>query len=277
MRSTAPQGDDTAEIFLERLNYGKLASDATLRIPATEGYGVTRRSRNLRAEDDSLLSPSRLTGMRRLEPGRIDAAARRLGGLVARVAPEQESRRAVFLRARFRPEDGEGGQGRLYQQSAIWIVNSAAWRRHPAALLAMAGADLEARPDLVTQDRASRFGDEPLSYLVRGLDPGDVWSAMEDALKKYRWAAPTLEFLARGAERGEDATLTFGADDFVTEADFLAAMGLALQFLPMSYPRWREISVVSGLRCAPQGLCLRYLPSLRAKAAADARAASVAA
>lgn len=277
MRSTAPQGDDTAEVFLDRLHYGKLASGATLRIPATEGYGVTRRSRNLRADDDRLLSPPRLTGLRRLEAERIDPAARRLGGLLARVAPEQESRRAVFLRARFRPEDGEGGQGRLYQQCALWIVSSAEWRRHPAALLAMAGAELEARPDLVTQDQASRFGDGPLSYLMRRVDPRDAWSALEEALEKARWAAPTLEFLARGAERGEDATLTFGADDFAAEADFLAAMGLALQFLPLSYPRWREISVVSGLRCAPQGLCLRYLPSLRAAASAGARSASVAA
>lgn len=268
MQMAAPQGDDTAEILVERLHYGKLASDCALRVPAAEGYGVTRRSRNLRPGDDRLLSPPRLMALRRFEPDLVDPESRGLGCLVARVAPEPESRRAVILRARFRPEDGEGGHGRLYQQSAVWIVDSVAWRRHPAALLAMAGAELEARPDLVAQDEASRFADAPLRYRVRRIDQQDAWRALEDALENARWAAPTLEFLARGAETGADATLSFGENDFLSEADFLAAVGLALQFLPVSYPRWREISVVSGLRHAPQGLCLRYLPSLRAEASA---------
>lgn len=276
MRRAAPQGDDTAEILVERLHYGKLASGGALRVPATEGYGVTRRSRNLRPADDRRLSPPRLMALRRFEPDLVDPEARRLGCLVARVAPEPESRRAVILRARFRPEDGEDGHGRLYQQSAVWIVDCAVWRRHPAALLAMAGAELEARPDFVGQDEASRFADAPLRYHVRRIDPRDAWSALEDALEKAGWAAPTLEFLARGAETGADATLSFGADDFATEADFLIAIGLALQFLPASYPRWREISVVSGLRHAPQGLCLRYLPSLRAESLVAQRTAAAA-
>ncbi|HEY8214319.1 MAG TPA: hypothetical protein VIG36_09355, partial [Methylocystis sp.] len=63
-----------------------------------------------------------------------------------------------------------------------------------------------------------------------------------------------------------------GADDFASEAAFLRAIGLALQFLPASYPRWREISVVSGLRHAPQGLCLQYLPSQRFAARSAAAA-----
>ncbi|TLG78508.1 hypothetical protein [Methylocystis sp. B8] len=273
MLSVAPKGDETAEISLERLHYGKLASGATLSVPATEGYGVTLRSRNLRPADDRLLSPPQLMALRRLEPDLVDPASRQHGAFLARVSPEPNSRRAVFLRARFRPEDGEGGHGRLYQQSAVWSVAAADWRRHPAALLAMAGSELEALPDLATENEDIRYSAAPARYVVRFLDPQDIWLVLEDSLEKTRWAAPVLEFLARGAETGEDATLTFGADDFASEAAFLNAIGLALQFLPASYPRWREISVVSGLRHAPQGLCFRYLPSLRAAAGATSIAA----
>ncbi|MFO1103923.1 MAG: hypothetical protein U1E20_13575 [Methylocystis sp.] len=268
----APIGDDTAEISLERLHYGKLASGASLSVPAAAGYGVTLRSRNLLSSDDRLLSPPRLMALRRFEPDLVDPVLSRRGALLARVSPEPDSRRAIFLRARFRPEDGEGGHGRLYQQSAIWSVAASDWRRHPAALLAMAGSELEALPDLASEAEQIRFSAEPARYLVRQLDPQDVWGALEDALEKSSWAAPVLEFLARGAETGEDATLTFGADHFASEAAFLRAVGLALQFLPASYPRWREISVVSGLRHESQGLCLRYLPSLRAAARTTAAA-----
>ncbi len=264
MHRAAPQGDQTAEVSLERLHYGKLASGATLSVPAAEGYGVTLRSHNLRASDDRLLSPPRLMALRRFEPDLVDPGARRRGCFLARVSPEPDSRRAIFLRARFRPEDGDDGHGRLYQQSAVWSVAAADWRRHPAALLAMAGSELEALPDLASEAECVRFSAAPARYVVRVLDPQDVWGALEDALDKTHWAAPTLEFLARGAETGDDATLTYGADDFASEAAFLRAVGLALQFLPASYPRWREISVVSGLRHELQGLCLRYLPSLRA-------------
>ncbi|MGD9542973.1 MAG: hypothetical protein AB7F41_08400 [Methylocystis sp.] len=266
MRSTAPIGEQTAEISLERLHYGKLASGAALSVPASEGYGVTLRSSNLQPADDRLMSPPQLMALRRFDPDLVDSAARLRGALLVRLSPEPQSSRAIFLRARFRPEDGDGGTGRLYQQSAVWSAPAAEWRRHPAALLAMVGAELDAIPDLVSDDEDARFSAEPARYIVRLLDPQDVWSALEDSLEQSRWAAPTLEFLAHGAETGKDATLTFGADDFASEAAFLRAVGLALQFLPASYPRWREISVVSGLRHAPQGLCLRYLPSLRAAA-----------
>lgn len=264
----APIGDQTAEISLERLHYGKLASGAALSVPAAAGYGVTLRSRNLLPSDDRLFSPPRLMALRRFEPDLVDPRLSRRGSFLARVSPEPDSRRAIFLRARFRPEDGEDGHGRLYQQSAVWSVAAADWRQHPAALLAMAGAELEAIPDQASEDEFVRFSAEPARYIVRRLDPQDVWSALEDSLNKSCWAAPVLEFLARGAETGEDATLTFGADHFASEAAFLRAVGLTLQFLPASYPRWREISVVSGLRHASQGLCLRYLPSLRAAAPA---------
>ena len=156
MRSTGPTGEQTAEISLERLHYGKLASGDALSVPPSEGYGVTLRSSNLQPADDRLLSPPQLMALRRFEPDLVDPAARQRGSLLVRLSPEPHSRRAIFLRARFRPEDGEGGNGRLYQQSAVWSVAAAEWRRHPAALLAMVGAELEATPDLVSDPESVR-------------------------------------------------------------------------------------------------------------------------
>ena len=70
----------------------------------------------------------------------------------------------------------------------------------------------------------------------------------------------------------DDAPLTFGSSDFVSENDFLAAVGFALQYLPASYPRWNEISVVCGLEHPLQGVCLRYVRSVATDAALSAAA-----
>jgi hypothetical protein len=167
--------------FLSNGCTGKLAFGATLRVPATAGYGVTLRSCNLQPADDRLLSPPRLMALRRFEPDLVDPASRRRGSFIARVVPEPSSRRAIFLRARFRPEDGESGHGRLYQQSAVWSASAADWRRHPAALLAMADAELDARPDLVTEDEATRAQRRAGALPRSPYRSEDVWSA-RDAL-----------------------------------------------------------------------------------------------
>lgn len=250
---------DMAEIPIERLHYGKLAAGVARRIPASAGYDVTRRSRGLDSACDRMLLPPRVMGLRRFEPHLIDAQAARAGCLIARAALDEADARMVLLRARFRPEDGEGGHGRLHQQSAMWVVSFDDWRRHPAALLACAGAELQAQPDLVSEHETSRFGEAPLRRRFACVDPHDVRRRLACA----PFASSVLELLARGAETGEAAVATFGGDDFACEDDFLAAVGLVLQFLPESYPRWRDITIVSGLRHTPPGLCLRYLPAAR--------------
>ena len=116
------------EIKLERLHYGKLAAGADLSIPADEGYGVTRRSLGLDPAFDGALSPPRLIGTRRLNRDLVDEAARRRGFLLARAAPDWPGAGEpplALLRARFRHEDGDNGQGRLYQQSAVWLADFA--------------------------------------------------------------------------------------------------------------------------------------------------------
>lgn len=258
MAPPAPVGvTDTAEFFLERLHYGKRVSGASSCARACEGYAVTCRSRGLSPADDRALSAAQLLGLRRFEPDLIDAPAQRVGALLARIAQTSAGPRAVFLRARFRPEDGEEGAGRLYHQSALWAASLDVWRAHPAACLAMAASDLRATPDRIETDAPTRLADAPQRWRVRRVTAEETRRALAVA----PWAQMLLEFFARAAQTRADATLTLGADDFAHERAFLFAAGLTLQFLPESYPRWREISIVSSLHHAPAGVCLRYLPS----------------
>ena len=246
-----------AEIVLERLHYGKLAAGADLSIPADEGYGVTRRSLGLDPAFDGALSPPRLIGTRRLNRDLVDEAARRRGFLLARAAPDWPGAGEpplALLRARFRHEDGDNGQGRLYQQSAVWLADFALWRRHPDALLLLAGAELEAHPDLAGESAAARLACPPLTRRL----PSPPKVAPEGG------TSILLDVLARHARTEDGCLVTFGAGcDFKSETEFLAAVGAALRQLPHDYPRWRDIVVLSGLRQRIPGLCLRFLPSYR--------------
>ena len=245
------------EIKLERLHYGKLAAGADLSIPADEGYGVTRRSLGLDPTLDGVLSPPRLIGTRRLNRDLVDEAARRRGFLLARAAPDWPGAGEpplALLRARFRHEDGDNGQGRLYQQSAVWLADFALWRRHPDALLLLAGAELEAHPDLAGESAAARLACPPLTRRL----PSPLKVAPEGG------TSILLDVLARHARTDDGCLVTFGAGcDFKSETEFLAAVGAALRQLPQDYPRWRDIVILSGLRQRIPGLCLRFLPSYR--------------
>lgn len=262
MLMAAPTGDDeTSIISFHRLHYGKLAEGEERRVVPSAGYAITRRSVGLDPAWDCHFSPLRLIGLRRFEPDAIDIDARQTGCLVARTVGDC----MVFMRARFRPEDGECGFGRLHQQAAIWVGEQESWRRNPAAWLALAAHELHALPDLASEDAAGRLNDAPLRWRLPRPDANGVRRVVE----REPWAVPMLEMLLDGAEAGGDQLLDFGAHDFATEGRFLAAVGFALLMLPPAYPRWRDVSIVSGLANPLPGLCLRYVPSWgRARAAA---------
>lgn len=253
MDSGLPKEAEDCLISFDRLHYGKLAEGDAGRVPAFAGYEITRRSAGLDPRTEQLLSPLRVAGLRRLEPEVIDADARGPGCFVARVSGEN----VIFMRARFRPEDGEGGAGRLHQQSAIWVGSFENWRRNPAGCLAIAARELRAEPDHADENERARLNDAPLRWRVEAPSPTGVRHVVERA----PWAHAMLNLFADGAQTGDDALLDFGPKDFVTERDFLAAVGYVLQFLPRGYPRWHDISVVSGLTHPLPGLCVRYLPS----------------
>jgi hypothetical protein len=258
--STTADMDATVEISVEQLNYGKLAIVDNRRIPSGEGYGVTRRSRGLTAAQDNALLPLRLMDVRRFERGHIDAKFASQGGLLVRAAPGWSGSPApvALMRARFRPEDGEKGQARLYQQTATWAVDFDTWRRYPAALLALAAAELQAQPDAVNESAASRFECEPLRWRI--LDHGRAPSLDDLALPGV---LRMLSMFMSAASDGRHRSMTFGDGEFYDEGEFLIAAGVALQALPEAYSRWRDISIASGLRCDLPGLVVRYLPSLQ--------------
>lgn len=253
-------GDETSVISFHRLHYGKLAEGADGRVPPAAGYAITRRSAGLDPAWDPFLSPLRLMELRRFETDAIDIDARAAGCLVARVVGEC----AIFMRARFRPEDGESGAGRLHQQAAIWVGALSAWRANPAACLSVAAHELRARPDLASEPESIRLNDMPLRWRVSRPDT----EAVRRVLGRAPWAIPMMETLLDGADRGGDAVCDFGAHDFSSEADFLSAVGFALQILPPAFSRWRDISIVSGLTTPVRGLCLRYVPSWNRRRAA---------
>jgi hypothetical protein len=261
MATGAQAGEESCIISFHRLHYGKLGEGEERRVPASAGYAVTRRSQGLGPDWDPFLSPLRLMGLRRFEPDAVDIDARSAGCLVARAVGDS----MAFMRARFRPEDGERGFGRLHQQAAIWVGALDAFQRHPAASFAVAARELWALPDLAEENESARLNDPPLRWRVALPDLEDVRRVVERA----PWALAMLELLLDGAETSNDALRDFGAHDFASEAEFLAAVGLTLQMLPMAYPRWRDISVASGLAHPLPGLCLRYAPSWgRTRAAA---------
>ncbi len=246
---------ESSVISFHRLHYGKLAEGQDRRVTSAAGYAITRRSAGLDPAWDSWLSPPRLAELRRFEPDAIDIDARASGCFLARTVGEG----VVFMRARFRPEDGERGAGRLHQQAAMWLGALDDWKSSPAACLAIAAHELRALPDLVSETEGARLNEAPLRWRAAQPDP----EAVRRVIGRAPWALPMMETLLDGAERGGQAVCEFGAHDFATEAEFLSAVGFVLQMLPPTFPRWRDISIVSGLATPLQGLCLRYTPSWR--------------
>jgi hypothetical protein len=140
----------------------------------------------------------------------------------------------------------------------VWLCDFAHWRRRPDAVLELAGTQLDARPDLAQESEAARFSCAPLR---RSLPPPRPSSSTAVTL--------LLDVFTRYARSSEGCVVTFGAGcEFRQEAEFFVAVGAALRQLPQNYPRWPDISVMSGLRLSLPGICLRFLPSYAAARAA---------
>ena len=263
--STDNPPDAEASIAFRRLHYGKLADAVTGVVPPSEGYRVTRRSMDLDPQLEGRLSPARLIGRRRFELDAVAPPARGLGCFVARMASADAM---AMLRARFRPEDGENGGARLHHQSSVWVAAAEDWRRFPAVCLSIAARQLRADPDPVDEAETTRLAEAPTRWRFRRITPDQAGSV----LARASWGRAILEHFTTALESNDDAPLTFGSGDFASENDFLAAIGFALQYLPASYPRWNEISVVCGLEHPLPGVCLRYVSNVATDAALSAAA-----
>lgn len=247
---TAPRPDCTLMVEIEHLHYGKLVNGDEGRVPSSEGHGVTRRSRGLQASDDHAVRLPALLDVKRFDNELIDPEVNKRGILLVRtLQPRLKGVPPVVLvRARLRPEDGDGGHSRLHQQAAIWFVEWNDWRDHPSGIL-RAASELRAIPDRI--DDTKRFDVDPLPFSFQRWE-GRMPATLSPGLKKVLNLLLTAD---------SSRSISFGVDDFASESEFLTTVGEALELLPGNYARWHEISIASGLRHEPDGLYIRYLPS----------------
>jgi hypothetical protein len=247
---------------IEHLRYGKLVTSDDGRVPNSEGYGVTSRSSGLDATDDEELRLAKLFEVKRFESDLVDPAHAASGILLVRYRPPagRPSREVVFVRARLRSEYGEGAAGRLYQQATIWVVRESDWQHYPAVLLEHAAEKLRAIPDRIDIPRAERFDLEPeriATSEVSGkslddLSPGSL-RILDAILPVDGIVRPDAPEVPRG--------IIFGSESYASEAEFLRAVGDALQMLPEEFEGWHDIVIAAGLRRAVWNTCIRYLGS----------------
>jgi len=252
---------------IEHLHYGKLVTSESGRVPNSEGYGVTSRSSGLDEIDDEELRLSKLLEVKRFESDLVDPAHAATGILLVRYRPAagRPSREVVFVRARLRSEYGEGASGRLHQQATIWVVRESDWQSYPAVLLEHAAEKLRAVPDRIDIPRAERFDVEPERIATPDISGKRLDDLAPGSLRILDAILPAAGVVRPDAMRG----IMFGSDSYASEAEFLRAVGDALQALPREFDGWHDIVIAAGLRQAVWKTCIRYLGSQARTAPAD--------
>ncbi|MGJ5089002.1 hypothetical protein ACQR06_26050 [Bradyrhizobium sp. HKCCYLRH1065] len=258
-------------VDVDYLNFGKLISGTEGFGSAPQGLGVTSRSAGLRPEHDGDLRLNTLLETQVFSPSMIDPKVADKGLLLIRTLPASPATprgRTVFVRARFRHEGSTGVDSRPHQQASIWVVGAENWYRYSARILAKVSSELDAEPDRA--DNNERFGVPPktVSLEAKGLMAKDI--SNERWLYAYYCILDLLLQPKVSDVKPREGEVTFGADIFEQEADFLTVVGAALAELPYWYDRWDDIRICSGLRSS-SGLSIRYLPSEPRTSAVDIR------
>jgi hypothetical protein len=243
-------------VVVEHLNYGKLVANDD-RVPASQGFGVTRRSNGLDASDDGSLHVSTLLDLPGFTPDLIDPSAARHGILVVRWLQGNPPRVAI-IRARFRPEDGETAASRLYQQAVIWTISGTDWIQNYRMLLDEA-ANLRAKPDLVSMSRVERFGVPPHRLPIKSCEDGRSQNLPPGSLQILDFLVP----VGTRAAQSETQSLLLGNDLCDDERSFLSTVTSALDQLPKNFDGWRDIVITSGLKHVLGPICIRHLASER--------------
>lgn len=254
----AARAGKTVMIKVEHLHYGKLVSGDGGGAVSSEGLGVTLRSRGFPRGAENLRLNS-LLDVKMFDPDMIDPAMADVGLLLVRTFPNvfgPLTGYTILVRARFRPEKGEGSTGRVHQQAAIWIVRQADWEEHAASILAKAGTALRANPDRVDTASSKRFDVEPLTIELLKSENG----------AQVRRTEPVCRILHMllTSEPSADGKVDFGKESFGSEAEFLEVVGTALGTLAhLPFRGWSNICIGSGLNHTRSGKLVRYLPSER--------------
>ena len=217
---------------IEHMNYGKrvvaeksyehLGKKYTAKnfVPGSEGFDITRRSTGLKVDKIFDLGISKILD-RRFSPNMMSDYGSDVGVLAIRVFADGS---VGAVRARFRPEAGDGGQGRVYQQSSSWKIPREFWTRH-AGLVLNRLAQLRAVPDLVTEDDRKLASDEP-----------HVFNAPEHVVFTYESLSPDEKYLADVLLTPRTGTAVIPTGRFESEETFLRAFGAAYETVQRMNP-----------------------------------------
>jgi hypothetical protein len=249
---------DRRPVKIALLRFGKLVLEPTGAVHFDAGYAVTYKTPDFVGNGKCL--PDALLGGLQLNDTHVEPQASRDGGLLLRLVPLDGGDRVVAMRARLRPEAGDGHGGRGYvQATVVQTVTGDGWAAMPASFPARCAETLRAEPDLFSVPLAERSPGFPLD-----LEPDDV-------------PAPTLAELAAlpGRRRArlvsiaraimEARPLVVGMDGFDPDEPgpedarsrarlFFEAVGKALAFL-----RAERVSIPDGLVLAA-GFASTILP-----------------
>lgn len=177
MSAMSPSGEESSKVFADFVNFGKLVISPDGPIPPEGiGGGVTSRSRGIAREHGLLFTPSGLLKKVPAHPDEIDLKCRERGFLVIKRVDVPDSSgqsisRIALMRARFRPEAGEGQRGRRHLQATTWVVQIEDWLEASDFIVTRAIENLVAKPDLIANSPPARFD---ISALDIGAPPQNV-------------------------------------------------------------------------------------------------------
>ena len=213
--------------IIEHMNYGKrvlaersyehMGKKITAKnvVPNSEGYETTRRSVGMRGVDKVIdLGVAKMLDVQRFSPHSISDYKSQVGILAIRTLADGS---VGAVRARFRPEAGDGEGGRVYQQSNSWQIPQEFWTRHAGFILDQL-AQLRAVPDLVTEDRRKLAADVP-----------HVFNAPEHAVFTYESLIPDEKYLADVILAPRKGAVVIPTERFESEGAFLKAFGAAYE------------------------------------------------
>jgi hypothetical protein len=207
-------------VKVEELHYGKLVASEGGHVAMGEGYTTTYRTSGL-LHPDRLL-PTRLLDGALLLPDHIEEAFRDRGFLFCRLVDES----LVAMRARYRPEGGEGRPGRTYLQASIFQIDARdGFRSVPPKLIPWISKK-EVIPDVITRPVAKRIDVEPEPYVTTLPSAHDVTAVDLDAKgpkQRVRIAAAIHAMrhaasIVMGDDSFDDPKRRL--DDFVGDVDF---------------------------------------------------------
>ncbi len=159
---------DRPTVKIAQLRFGKLVLEPAGPVHFDAGYAVTFKTPDFVGNGKCL--PDALLGGLQLNDTHVEPGASRDGGLLLRLVRLDGGDRVVAMRARLRPEAGDGHTGRGYvQATVVQTVTDDGWAGMPAGFPARCAESLFAEPDVFSVALAERRPAFPLD-----LEPDDV-------------------------------------------------------------------------------------------------------